>query len=144
MGGSNWELGIGVLEENAEMAPSYYAKIGLFYSFLSSSGLWPTRVLTIINRQYIHPIIRSASSVSANYRAAARAKSATGFVYKLKICEEEADETQHWLELLLEFNKGFEAKIMTLHKECNELVAIFVASIRTVKQKATVAKDKGH
>jgi len=90
-----------------------------------------------VNKQYINQIIRSAAPVSANYRAAARAKSAADFINKLKICEEEADETQHWLELLLEFNKNFETKIAPLHKECNELVAIFVASIKTVRAKMT-------
>lgn len=96
----------------------------------------------VVNKPYINQIIRSAASVSANYRAAARAKSDADFINKLKICEEEADETQHWLELLLEFNKSFESKIMLLHKECNELVAIFVASIKTVKLRLAAEKEK--
>lgn len=96
----------------------------------------------VVNKPYINQIIRSAASVSANYRAAARAKSDADFINKLKICEEEADETQHWLELLLEFNKAFESKIMLLHKECNELVAIFVTSIKTVKLRVAVEKEK--
>jgi four helix bundle protein len=95
-----------------------------------------------INRQYINQIIRSASSVSANYRAAARAKSPADFINKLKICEEEADETQHWLELLQEFNNSFEPSIAPLHRECNEIVAIFVASIRTVRLKLMAAKSE--
>jgi four helix bundle protein len=95
-----------------------------------------------VNKQYISQIIRSAASVSANYRAAARAKSMADFVYKLKICEEEADETQHWLELLLEFNKDFEQRIIPLHKECDELVAIFVASIKTMRRKMEEARAK--
>jgi four helix bundle protein len=97
-----------------------------------------------INRQYISQIIRSASSVSANYRAAARAKSPADFINKLKICEEEAeaDETQHWLELLQEFNHSFASSIAPLHRECNELVAIFVASIRTVRLKMIAAKSE--
>lgn len=94
----------------------------------------------IVNKQYSNQIIRSTASVSANYRAAARAKSAADFINKLKICEEEADETQHWLELLLAFNQPFETKITPLHQECNELVAIFVASIRTVRAKIAAKK----
>jgi four helix bundle protein len=96
----------------------------------------------VVNKQYISQVIRSAASVSANYRAAARAKSMADFVYKLKICEEEADETQHWLELLAVFNKDFEAKIIPLHKGCDELLAIFVASIKTMRRKMEEAKAK--
>jgi four helix bundle protein len=88
-----------------------------------------------VNKQYISQIVRSSASVTANYRAAARAKSDADFINKLKICEEEADETQLWLELLKEFNPSFESKIMPLHKECDELLSIIVASIKTVRQR---------
>jgi four helix bundle protein len=91
-----------------------------------------------VNKQYISQIVRSSASVAANYRAAARAKSDADFINKLKICEEEADETQLWLELLQEFNASFESKIKPLHTECNELVAIIVASIKTVRQRIAV------
>ncbi len=80
--------------------------------------------------------------MAANYRAASRAKSDADFINKLKICEEEADETQLWLELLGEFNKGFEEKIVVLHKECDELLAIFVASIKTVRKRIEESKKK--
>lgn len=95
-----------------------------------------------VNKQYIAQIIRSSGSVAANYRAASRAKSDADFINKLKICEEEADETQLWLELLGEFNKGFEEKIVVLHKECDELLAIFVASIKTVRKRIEESKKK--
>jgi len=88
-----------------------------------------------VNKQYISQIVRSSASVAANYRAASRAKFDADFLNKLKICEEEADETQLWLELLLEFNSSFENKITPLHKECNELLSIIVASIKTVRQR---------
>ena len=90
---------------------------------------------TAVNKQYVSQIVRSAASVAANYRAAARAKSDRDFLNKLKICEEEADETRFWLELLAEFNKDFREKIIPLYKECNELISIFVASIKTVRSK---------
>lgn len=80
--------------------------------------------------------------MAANYRAASRAKSDADFINKLKICEEEADETQLWLELLKEFNAGFEEKIIALHKECDELLAIFVASIKTVRKRIEESKKK--
>lgn len=93
-----------------------------------------------VNKQYISQIVRSSASVSANYRAAARAKSDADFINKLKICEEEADETELWLELLSEFNPDFESKIKPLHKECDELIAIIVASIKTVRNRITQKK----
>jgi four helix bundle protein len=90
---------------------------------------------TPVNKQYISQVVRSSASVTANYRAASRAKSDADFINKLKICEEEADETQLWLELLSEFNQSFESKITPLHKEYDELLSIIVASIKTVRQR---------
>jgi four helix bundle protein len=95
-----------------------------------------------VNKQYIAQIVRSSGSVAANYRAASRAKSDADFINKLKIYEEEADETQLWLELLSEFNKSFEEKIKVMHKECDELLAIFVASIKTVRKRIEENKKK--
>ena len=94
----------------------------------------------IVNKQYIAQIVRSAGSVAANYRAVARAKSDADFINKLKICEEEADETQLWLELLSEFNKDFEDRFKMLHKECDELLSIFVASKKTVRKRIADSK----
>lgn len=95
-----------------------------------------------VNKQYIAQIVRSSASVAANYRAASRAKSDADFINKLKICEEEVDETEFWLELLLEFNSTFENKILPLHKECDELLSIFVASIKTVRKRVEAQKNK--
>jgi four helix bundle protein len=78
-------------------------------------------------------LIRSGGSVGANYRAACRAKSTADFIYKLEIVIEEADESMYWLEVITE------AKLITanitgpLLKEANELVSIFVATVKTVK-----------
>ncbi len=84
---------------------------------------------------YVNQIIRSSSSVGANYRAATRAKSTADFVNKLKIVEEEADESQYFLELLLEIQKdpALVAEIDRLRKEADELVAIVVSSIKSIK-----------
>tara|TARA_A100000171_G_scaffold53045_1_gene75784 strand:- start:6865 stop:7215 length:351 start_codon:yes stop_codon:yes gene_type:complete len=81
-------------------------------------------------------LIRSLSSVGANYRAAQRGKSTADFINKLKIVEEEADETLFFLELL-EINKSLEIKINPLHKEGSELLAITVASIKTARKNNT-------
>ena len=80
-----------------------------------------------------HQIIRSSTSVGANYRAACRAKSRRDFVNKLKMVEEELDETSYWLELIEEINIFPEGKVSPLIDESNELLSIIVASIRTAR-----------
>ncbi len=79
-------------------------------------------------------IIRSATSVGANYRAVCRAKSRADFIAKLKICLEEADETQYWLELFFESHLIEEKRFTELYKEADELIAIFVSSAKTAAQ----------
>ena len=78
-------------------------------------------------------MLRSGTSIGANYRAAGRARSKAEFAAKIGIVVEEADETVFWLELLVETGIVPEAKLSELLKEANELVAIFVASQRTAR-----------
>jgi four helix bundle protein len=80
-------------------------------------------------------ILRSATSVGANYRADTRAKSDKDFINKLKICEEESDETIYWLELIEEAGLLKNDLTNKLLKEADELTAIFVASINTKRSK---------
>ena len=87
------------------------------------------RTSDILARQ----VIRSATSVGANYRAACRAKSTPDMLNKLKIVEEEADETLYWLEILQEISPL--PDIAPLAKEINELTAMTVASIKTLHQR---------
>ena len=84
---------------------------------------------------YVNKLIRCSSSVGANYRASQRAKSSADFINKLKIVEEEADESNFFLEILLEINKNQEIKdeMNMLLKEGNEILAIVVASIKTAR-----------
>lgn len=84
----------------------------------------------VVGRQ----LLRSGTSVGANYRAACRAKSPADFIFKMGIVEEEADESSFWIELLVESGKLDKTHVTPLLKECNELVAITVASIRTAKK----------
>ena len=84
---------------------------------------------------WVRKLIRSSSSVGANYRAACRAKSDRDFINKLKIVEEEADETMYWLELFLKTEIGSNELLETLKKEANELLAITVSSIITVRKR---------
>lgn len=83
----------------------------------------------IIGRQ----LLRSGTSVGANYRAACRARSRAEFVAKLGIVLEEADETVFWLELLQESQIVSAQKLGPLVQEASELTSIFVASICTAK-----------
>lgn len=85
-------------------------------------------------------IVRSGTSVGANYRAACRAKSDKDFLNKIIIVEEEADETLFWLELLIASNIFEKVFLESLIKECNELVAIFTASGRTMRNKISASK----
>lgn len=80
-------------------------------------------------------IVRSSTSVGANYRAVYRAKSTADFIYKLKIVEEEADETIYWLEILEESELVEKEEIMGLKHKANEILSIVVATIKTMKAK---------
>jgi len=88
-----------------------------------------TKTAHVISNQ----ILRSATSVGANYRAVCRAKSDKDFINKLKICEEECDETIYWLELIEESDLLRNETTNKLIKEADELTSIFVASINTKK-----------
>jgi four helix bundle protein len=87
--------------------------------------------------QWIRQLIRSSSSFGANYRAALRARSTADFVNKLKIVEEEADESIYWLELIGEAELSGSKETIHLLDEANELLAIIVASIKTARKKKT-------
>ncbi len=79
-------------------------------------------------------LTRCSTSVGANYRAAARGKSTADFINKLKIVEEECDETLYFLELLIELLPNDKAELQFIHKEGNEILAITVASIKTARK----------
>lgn len=78
-------------------------------------------------------IIRSGTSVASNYRAACISKSRTNFVYKMRVCAEEADETKLWLELLTESDLIYSDQVAALNQEAQELTNIFLSSLKTAK-----------
>ena len=96
----------------------------------------------IVNKTYIGQVIRCSSSASANYRAACRGKSKADFVNKLRIAEEELDETMHYYELLAEFNEPIKQELRDLYIEANELLSIIVASINTTLKNMSAEKEK--
>jgi four helix bundle protein len=96
------------------------------------------RAATIIGGQ----LLRSGTSVGANYRAACRARSDAEFRAKLGIVEEEVDESAYWMEMLIESKFVSQRKLQNLLKEAYELLAITVASINTSRQNARVTRNR--
>ena len=82
-----------------------------------------------------YQIIKASSSVAANYRAVCRAKSKADFINKLKIVEEEADESLFWLEFIEDLELMRKRLLKELIKEADELVSIFTAALKTSKAK---------
>ena len=79
-------------------------------------------------------LLRSGTSVAANYRAACRARSRREFIARMGVVEEEADEAQFWLELVVELRLCDPTRAAALGHEAGELVAIAVSSIRTARR----------
>jgi four helix bundle protein len=80
-------------------------------------------------------IVRSGTSIGANYRSACRAKSTADMINKLKIVEEESDETAYWFELIAEMGYARSDQITPLAKETNEILAMTVASLKTLRSR---------
>ena len=78
-------------------------------------------------------LVRSGTSIGANYRAACRAKSTPDMINKLKIVEEESDETEYWFELLTEAGLISKSQIADIYKETDEILAMTIASIKTLR-----------
>jgi four helix bundle protein len=81
----------------------------------------------IVNKNSINQLIKSGTSIGANYREACEAESSKDFIHKIKISKKEAKESTYWLKLLLKSNKNFENEIICLGKEAVELIKIFSA-----------------
>ncbi len=96
---------------------------------------------TIVNKAYCGQLVRCSSSVAANFRASQRAKSDADFINKLKIVEEEDDESIFFLQLLQVFNEPFSSKIQLLINEGTEILKIVVASINTTRNRIAIAKQ---
>lgn len=82
-----------------------------------------------------YQLIKSSSSSAANYRAACRAKSAKDFLNKLKIVEEELDESLFWFDFIEGIEPNWSKSLKPLFKEGNELLSIIVSSIKTTRRK---------
>ena len=87
-------------------------------------------------------LLRSGTSIGANYRAACRAKSTPDMINKMKIVEEESDETEYWLELLVEAELVPQEQIKNIYKETDEILAMTVASLKTLRGRPTAHNRK--
>ncbi len=94
---------------------------------LPKKGLAPD----IVARQ----LIRCGTSVGANYRAAARARSRAEFVAKMGVVEEECNETLYWIDVVSELDLVKTSQLTDIRREADELVAITVSSIKTARTK---------
>ena len=92
---------------------------------------------TMSGRAIGSQLVRSGTSIGANYRAACRSRSRAEFAAKLGIVAEEADETVYWLEMLRDAKLIPEGKLSDLLKEANELTAIFTAGRRSSSRNQT-------
>lgn len=88
---------------------------------------------TISGRAIGNQLVRSGTSVGANYRAACRSRSKAEFVAKIGIVAEESDESAFWLELIMDASLLKTELVASLHREAEELTAIFTASGRTAR-----------
>src|SRR6266699_2958932 len=95
-----------------------------------SSSLPRTREGDVLARQFL----RSATSIGANYREANRGVSRADFANKIGTVQKEASETQYWIELLIKAGIGARDSAQDLHKEPSELLAIFTAIGKKLKQ----------
>jgi four helix bundle protein len=89
-----------------------------------------TETARILGRQ----LLRAGTSVGANYRAAARARSQADFISKLGVVEEECDESAYWMEVIIARKLLTRAQLKKIVAEANELLAITVASIKTARR----------
>ena len=92
-------------------------------------GLPSNKIANILCKQ----LLRSGTSVGANYRSACRAKSQADFIAKMGIVEEEADECMYWMELLIDAGITNKKNVKPLLEEANQIVAITVTSIKTAR-----------
>ena len=110
-------------------------------------GLHVIRFVEVLPQNYtsrviINQILRCALSVGANYRAVCRAKSDKDFINKMKIVEEECDETIYWLEIIEESGLAKIEIVTPLKREAKEILAMVVASINTMSKNLKSKKSE--
>jgi len=92
---------------------------------------------TISGRAIANQIVRSGTSVAANYRAVCRARSDREFIAKMAIVTEESDETLFWIEIIGAKDFVNQEYLNPIKREANELTAIFVGSLKSIKHRTS-------
>ena len=118
-----------------------------FQDKMKRLGLHVIRFVEILPQNYtsrviVNQILRCALSVGANYRAVCRAKSDKDFINKMKIVEEECDETIYWLEIIEESGLAKIEVVTPLKREAKEILAMIVASINTMSKNLKSKKSE--
>ncbi len=103
--------------------------------------MWKSLPGTTLSEVLGKQLLRCATSVAANYRAACLAKSDADFFHKIKICQEEADESCLWIEYIIEAGILPAAKLENLLDEARQLTAIMTSSAITIKKRINTAKN---
>ena len=88
-----------------------------------------------LNKPLVNQIIRSATSIGANYMEANQASSKRDFTNKIRICGKESNETKHWLRMIVKANEDKEDECKKLWKEAHELTLIFSKIFKSSKEK---------
>jgi len=91
-----------------------------------------------INRPIISQLIRSSTSIGANYMEANGASSKADFVNKIFLCKKEAQETKHWFRMLFVIDPEVKTELQNLWKECQELTLIFQKIVSSSRKKNIV------
>lgn len=87
-----------------------------------------------------YQLLKSGTSIGANYREANRAQSHDDFIHKISICEKEAAETEYWIEIVIESGIATSGPFPQLLAEARELLAIFVSSGKTAKSRRSTSR----
>jgi four helix bundle protein len=96
-------------------------------------GLAKSLPKSVVNKRLVDQVIRSGTSMGANYREANETETKKDFKFRIRICRKEGKETIYWLKLIIEANPGYKDKIEPLLQESTELVKIFAAILEKSK-----------
>jgi len=123
--GESEEAGAGAKPDLKPRTKAFALRIVRLYTALPN-----TTVAQVLGKQ----VLRSGTSIGAHYREASRARSTAEFISKIELALQELDETLYWLELLDEAGIVRSGQLANLCTEAEELISIFVSSVRTAKQ----------
>ena len=96
----------------------------------------------LTNQKLMDQVVRSGTSIGANYREASASESPKDFKHKINISFKEAKETKYWLEILIDSNSDYSSELMILFKESDELMRIFGKSVTTCRNNAKIKHAK--